>query len=109
QKNKIQIADNDMKLIQLNEGLERLQNMAKEFGIETFTNVKVEAENEKKLNEQRQALKKKNEILDKVLRTNKKKYESEIIKNERFIVQLEKDKIQLMKILKEKTLYAYSK
>jgi hypothetical protein len=107
QKGKAQITENELKLSQANERLEKLQSMAREMGIEVLENVKEEAENDKRVGEKREVLKKKMDILDRVLRTNKKKYESEIIKNERFIVQLEKDKIQMMKILKEKTLNAY--
>jgi hypothetical protein len=106
-KSKAQITENELKISQANERLEKLQKMAKEMGIEVLENVKEEAENEKKMNEKKEVLRKKMDILDRVLRTNKKKYEGEIVKNERFIVQLEKDKIQMMKILKEKTLAAY--
>jgi hypothetical protein len=110
QKNKNQITENELKIVQANERLEKLEKVAKEMGIDVMIdNVKEEAENDKKMSDKKQVLKKKMDILDRVLRTNKKKYESEIVKNERFIVQLEKDKIQMMKFLKEKSLLAYEK
>ncbi len=107
QKNKIVIADNEQKTNELSEWLNKLENIARDmYGITEFLDKedikKIEASEKKKV-DLKIALKKKTEVLEKVLITNKKKYEGEIIKNEKIIVNLEKQKIELIKQIKVKS------
>lgn len=107
QKNKIVIADNEQKINELNDWLGKLETIAKEmYGITDFLekeNIKKLEKAEKQKNDLKLAMKKKTEVLEKVLVTNKKKYEGEIIKNEKTIVNLEKQKMNLMRQIKEKS------
>jgi hypothetical protein len=107
QKNKISIADKEQKTIELNEWLSKLETIARDmYGITEFMdkeNIKKFEKAEKQKNDLKIAMKKKTEVLEKVLFTNKKKFEGEIIKNEKTIGNLEKQKMDLMKQIKEKT------
>lgn len=107
QKNKILIADNEQKINELNDWLSKLETIAREmYGITEFMdkeNIKKLEKAEKQKNDLKLAMKKKTEVLEKVLITNKKKYEGEIIKNEKTIVNLEKQKMDLMRQIKEKS------
>jgi hypothetical protein len=108
QKNKVQISENDNRINELNEWHKKLESIAKDmYGIKEYENVKEEEKSEKKNQEKRQILKKKLEVVEKVIHSNKKKYESEISRNEKFIFNLEKSKVELMKMLKEKTMLTY--
>lgn len=106
QKNKIVIADNEQKMNELNDWLSKLETIAKEmYGITEFLdkeNIKKFEKAEKQKSDFKLVMKKKTEVLEKVLITNKKKYEGEIIKNEKSIVNLEKQKMDLMRQIKEK-------
>jgi hypothetical protein len=108
QKNKLQISENDNRINELNEWHKKLESIAKDmYGIKDYENVKEEEKSEKKIQEKKQNLKKKLEVVEKVINTNKKKYESEISRNEKSIFNLEKSKVELMKMLKEKTILTY--
>jgi hypothetical protein len=107
-KNKSQISDNETRLKELNEWLGKLETIAKDmYGIKTFENFKEEEKSEKKKEEKKIMLKKKLDTLEKVQSTNKRRYENEITRNEKSIVNLEKNKIELMKLLKEKSIVSY--
>lgn len=107
QKNKIIIADNEQKIKELIEWLNKLETIAKEmYGITDFLDkddLKRIEKDEKEKNILEIALKKKTEVLEKVLVSNKKKFELDIVKNEKTIVNLEKQKIELIKFIKEKS------
>jgi len=107
QKNKMFIADNEQKINEINDWLTKLESIAREmYGITEFIDKesmkKIEKE-EKQKNDLKFALKKKTEVLEKVLVTNKKKFETEIVKNEKTILNLEKQKLELMSMIKEKS------
>lgn len=96
-KTKITIKDNDAKIKQLNEWQEKLEKIAKEmYDIKEYENVQVEEEKERTLNDKKNALLKKYEVYQKVLKTNNKKYEIEIAKNEKIIFGLEKQKSEML-------------
>lgn len=110
QKNKSQISDNETRLNELNEWLGKLETIAKDlYGIKTFENInfKEEEKSEKKKEEKKTLLKKKLDTFEKVQSTNKRRYENEISRHEKSIVNLEKNKIELMKLLKEKSIISY--
>ena len=94
--------DNDEKIKQLNEWQEKLEKIAKEmYDIKEYENVKDEEEKENSLNEKKNALIKKYEVYQKVLKSNNKKYEIEIAKNERIIFNLEKSKTEVLEKYKK--------
>ena len=96
-KTKITIKDNDAKIKQLNEWQEKLEKIAKEmYDIKEYENVQLEEEKEKTLNDKKNALLKNYEVYQKVLKTNNKKYEIEIAKNEKIIFGLEKHKSEML-------------
>lgn len=96
-KTKTTIKDNDAKIKQLNEWQEKLEKIAKEmYDIKEYENVQVEEEKERTLNEKKNSLLKKYEVYQKVLKTNNKKYEIEIAKNEKIIFGLEKQKSEML-------------
>lgn len=108
QKNKVQISDNESRLEELNEWHTKLETIARDmYKIKDFDLLKEEENTEKKAQEKKQILRKKMEVLEKVMATNKKKYEFEISRNEKTIINLERNKIELMKLLKEKSITAY--
>ena len=96
-KNKNIIHLNNSKINELNEWQQKLEKIAKGmYDIQEYENVDLEEEKERQLMEKRNALLKKQEIYKKVLKTNKRKYEIEIAKNERIIFDLEKSKADLL-------------
>ncbi len=107
QKNKIAIADNEQKINELSDWFIKLETIGKEmYGITELIDkedIKKLEKAEKQKNDLKIVMKKKTEVLEKVLITNKKKYEAEIIKNEKSIVNLEKQKMDLMRQIKEKS------
>ena len=66
------------------------------YDIKEYENVQLEEEKEKTLNDKKNALLKKYEVYQKVLKTNNKKYEIEIAKNEKIIFGLEKHKSEML-------------
>lgn len=96
------LADNVARIDQLKEFEIKLTDMAREmYGITEFENVKYEEKNEKKMKEKKENLSKKIEIFEKVLKSNKKKYEMEIIKNEKKIMELQMNKEALLETLRK--------
>jgi len=109
QKNMNALKENEEKLKTLSEHNQMLQIIAKDmYKIDNLDEFLEQEKNEQKLNERRQVLKKKIDILEKVLVNNKKKYEAEIARNEKNIMNLENNKLELMKILREKSALAFT-
>ncbi len=104
EKNKFQEEENEKKINQLNEWVEKLRNIAKDtYNITEYENVKTEEQNEKKLTNKKNTLIKNIEILQKVKNTNQKKYELEISNNEKTINELQETKKNLeLKLQNEK-------
>lgn len=89
--------DNDIKITQLTEFEEKLNTIAKDmYNITEYENVKHEEKNEKKITEQKNSLLHKISILEKVVISNRKKYEMEIGKNEKIIMELEMSRENLL-------------
>lgn len=95
-RNKEIIRDNDNKINQLREFRKNMEGSAKEtYGIIAFDNVnEIQRKNEEN-KEKKSQLEKNYEILEKASNSNKKKYESEISKNEKMIYLLKKNKMEL--------------
>ena len=104
EKNKFQEEENEKKINQLNEWVEKLRNIAKDtYNITEYENVKTEEQNEEKLTNKKNTLIKNIEILQKVKNTNQKKYELEISNNEKTINELQETKKNLeLKLQNEK-------
>ena len=99
---KRQEGENDIKIKQLNEFLQKLHTIAKDlYNITEYENVKKEEKNEKKNQEKLKNLQRNMEILEKKKESNKKKYEKDIVKNLRTINDLKKDKYKLEYELKQ--------
>lgn len=89
--------DNDIKINQLTEFEEKLNTIARDmYNITQYENVKHEEKNEKKLTEQKNSLLHKIGILEKVVVSNRKKYDMEIGKNEKLIMELEMSRENLL-------------
>ncbi len=96
EKNKFQEEENEKKINQLNEWVEKLRTIAKDmYNITEYENIKTEEKNEKKLSDKKNVLIKNIEILQKVKNTNQKKYELEISTNEKTISELQETKKNL--------------
>ncbi len=104
EKNKFQEEENEKKINQLNEWVEKLRTIAKDmYNITEYENIKTEEKNEKKLSDKKNVLIKNIEILQKVKNTNQKKYELEISTNEKTIIELQETKKNLeLKLQNEK-------
>ena len=61
---------------------------------------------EKEKNEMKTNLKKKSEVLERVIVSNKRKYETTIVKKEKIIVTLEKQKYEIIQLIREKSAVA---
>ena len=107
EKNKLQEEENEKKINQLNEWVEKLRTIAKDmYNITEYENIKTEEKNEKKLSDKKNVLIKNIEILQKVKNTNQKKYELEISTNEKTILELQETKKNLeLRLQNEKDNY----
>ena len=107
EKNKFQEEENEKKINQLNEWVEKLRTIAKDmYNITEYENIKTEEKNEKKLSDKKNVLIKNIEILQKVKNTNQKKYELEISTNEKTISELQETKKNLeLRLQNEKDNY----
>lgn len=104
EKHKETLKENEVKIAQLTECQTKLEKIAKEmYNIETFENVQIEENNDKQREERRQMLIRKYEVYEKVIKTNKKKYETEMAKNEKIINQLKEKKNMLLQTINEKS------
>ena len=91
--------DNENKIKQLQEFVDKLRTIAKDmYNITDYENVKIEEKNEKKKEETRIQYKKRIEILKKKKESNIHKYQQEIAMNQKKIINLQK---QLMEVEKE--------
>ena len=93
--------DNETKLNELNYHKEKIEQIAKEmYNIYEFINVSEKDKNEKEKLKLKSDLEKKNEIINIAFGVNKKKFEIEIKNNEKLIYEKEKEKLDLLKEMK---------
>ena len=96
---KIKENENENKIKQLQEFVDKLRTIAKDmYNITDYENVKMEEKNEKKKEEMRNQYKKRIEILKKKKESNIHKYQQEIAMNQKKITNLQK---QLLEVEKE--------
>ena len=114
QKNKIEIEENEKKLVDLNNKYDKNKEIAENYGInEELLNKKSEVTEKTNSEElkQKESLKntmlKKCEVLEKVSLSNKKKYEAEIARNIKTIYNLENNIRELHSIHNQKSKTAY--
>ena len=99
EENKIKESENENKIKQLQEFVDKLRTIAKDmYNITDYENVKLEEKNEKKKEETKNQYKKRIEILKKKKESNIHKYQQEIAINQKKISVLQK---QLLDIEKE--------
>ena len=92
--------DNENKIKQLQEFVDKLRTIAKDmYNITDYENVKIEEKNEKKKEETRIQYKKRIEILKKKKESNIHKYQQEIAMNQKKITNLQKQLIEVEKEL----------
>ena len=92
---KIKESDNENKIKQLQEFVEKLRTIAKDmYNITDYENVKIEEKNEKKKEEIKNQYKKRIEILKKKKESNINKYKQEISINQKKITNLQKKKMK---------------
>ena len=97
---KIKENDNENKIKQLQEFVDKLRTIAKDmYNITDYENVKLEEKNEKKKEEMKNQYKKKIEILKKKKESNIHKYQQEIAMNQKKINNLQKQLIEVEKEL----------
>ena len=96
-KNNNIIQENYARITQLNEWQQKLEKIAKEmYDIQEYENIQLEEEKEGEIEKIKENLMKKIEIYEKVMKSNKNKYESEISRNEKTIFNLEQRKLELI-------------
>ena len=99
EESKIKETDNENKIKQLQEFVDKLRTIAKDmYNITDYENVKLEEKNEKKKEEIKNQYKKRIEILKKKKESNIHKYQQEIAINQKKINNLQK---QLLEVEKE--------
>ena len=97
---KIKENDNENKIKQLQEFVDKLRTIAKDmYNITDYENVKLEEKNEKKKEEMKNQYKKRIEILKKKKESNIHKYQQEIAMNQKKINNLQKQLIEVEKEL----------
>ena len=100
QKNQEKIKQNEERINELKDWNEKLEVLAKEnyfmVGMNEQTNLKSVLSNQKKNKELKVAHEKKVEVLNRILVTNAKKYEADILRNEKKVISLEREKIGLL-------------
>ena len=96
-KNNNIIQENYARITQLNEWQQKLEKIAKEmYDIQEYENIQLEEQKEGEIEKIKENLMKKIEIYEKVMKSNKNKYESEISRNEKTIFNLEQRKLELI-------------
>ena len=101
-KNNNIIQENYARITQLNEWQQKLEKIAKEmYDIQEYENIQLEEEKEGEIEKIKENLMKKIEIYEKVMKSNKNKYESEISRNEKTIFNLEQRKLELIQNYRE--------
>ena len=96
-KNNNIIQENYARITQLNERQQKLEKIAKEmYDIQEYENIQLEEQKEGEIEKIKENLMKKIEIYEKVMKSNKNKYESEISRNEKTIFNLEQRKLELI-------------